>query len=126
MPIKLTQPENVQTYFCTFTCLHWLHLFSITNLFDEIYDWFNILIRQQNEIEGFVIMPNHLHLLIFAFNPKQTINTQLANGKRFLAYEIIKRLEQLNEIEILKALELAVTTKERGRGKKHSLKYHPI
>src|ERR1043165_2020232 len=101
MPIKLTQPENIQTYFCTFTCLHWLPLFFITDLYDEIYKWFNILIQRQNEIEGFVIMPNHLHLLIFAFNRKQNINQQLANGKRFLAYEIVKHLEQLHESAIL-------------------------
>jgi putative transposase len=118
MPIKLTQSENVQTYFCTFTCKHWLHLFETTNLYDEIYKWFNILINKGNELEGFVIMPNHLHLLIFV-NETENINMLLANGKRFLAYEIIKRLEQQQQYEILNQLELAVTTKEKQRKKKH-------
>ena len=93
MPIKLTQTENAQTYFCTFTCKNWLRLFEITNLYDEIYKWFNILINKQNEIEAFVIMPNHLHLLIFVAET-DNINMLLANGKRFLAYKIIKRLKQ--------------------------------
>jgi REP element-mobilizing transposase RayT len=53
-------------------------------LYDEIYKWFNILINKGNEIEGFVIMPNHLHLLIFV-NKEDNINMLLANGKRFLA-----------------------------------------
>jgi hypothetical protein len=37
----------------------------------------------------------------------------LANGKRFLAYEIVKRLEEQNQKDILKQLELAVTAKEK-------------
>ncbi len=43
----------------------------------------------------------------------------LANGKRFLAYEIVKRLEVQNQNDILKELELAVTAKEKQRKKKH-------
>lgn len=54
-------------------CKNWLHLFEITNLYDEIYKWFNILITKGNEIEAFVIMPNHLHLLIFV-NETNNIN----------------------------------------------------
>ena len=88
---------------------------SITNLYDEIYKWFNILIKKENELEGFVIMPNHLHLLIFV-NETENINMLLANGKRFLAYEIVKRLELQQQIDILNRLELA---KEKQRKKKH-------
>ena len=68
-----------------------MHLFSLTNLYDVIYKWFNILINKGNELEVFVSMPNHLHLLIYV-NENENINKLLANGKRFLAYEIVKRL----------------------------------
>ena len=102
MSIKLTQPEDIQTWFCTFTCKGWLYLFSLTNLYDEIYKWFNILVDKGNEIEAFVPkafgMPNHLHLLIFV-NENESINKLLANGKRFLAYEIVKRLELQNNMK---------------------------
>ncbi|MEP6683216.1 MAG: transposase [Parafilimonas sp.] len=126
MSIKLLQSENVQTYFCTFTCKNWLHLFQITNLYDEIYKWFNILTERKNEIEAFVIMPNHLHLLIF-INEKDNINMLLANGKRFLAYEIVKRLELQQQHDILMQLELAVTAKEkRERKSTECLKFHQI
>ena len=118
MSIKLTQPEDIQAYFCTFTCKDWLHLFSLTNLYDEIYKWFNILIDKGNEIEAFVIMPNHLHLLIFV-NENESINKLLANGKRFLAYEIVKRLKLQKQHEIRAQLQLAVTVKEKRRQKKH-------
>lgn len=87
---------------------------------------FNILINKQSEIEAFVIMPNHLHLLIFV-NETDNINTLLANGKRFLAYEIVKRLEAQQQYEILRQLELAVTAKKKQRNKKHRcLKCHQI
>jgi REP element-mobilizing transposase RayT len=118
MSIKLNQSEGAKTYFCTFTCKHWLHLFEIATLYDEIYKWFNILVDKGNEIEGFVIMPNHLHLLIFV-NETENINILLANGKRFLAYKIIERLELQQEYEILNQLERAVTAKEKQRKKKH-------
>jgi len=93
-------------------------LFRITNLYNEIYKWLNILINKGNELEGFVIMPNHLHLLIFV-TETENINMLLANGKRFLAYEIIKRLELQQQYELLNQLELAVTAKEKQRKKKH-------
>ena len=65
-------------------------------------------------------MPNHLHLLIFV-NENESINKLLANGKRFLAYEIVKRLELQKQHEILAQLQLAVTAKEKERQKKHRL-----
>ena len=95
-----------------------MHLFSLTNLYDEIYKWFNIIVDKDNELEAFVIMPNHLHLLIF-INENENINKLLANGKRFLAYEIVKRLELQKQHDILEQLQLAVTAKEKQRQKKH-------
>src|SRR5882672_3829806 len=119
MAIKLNQLEKQQTYFCTFTCLDWLPLFEITKLHDNIYKWFNILISKKHQISGFVIMPNHIHLLIHVSESNSTINSILGNGKRFLAYEIVKRLETDNRLDILSILESRVTLEEKGRQKKH-------
>ena len=119
MAIKLTQTEQEQTYFCTFTCLDWIHLFEVVDIYEEIYRWFNILISRQHQITGFVIMPNHLHLLIHLAPGADSINKVLANGKRFLAYEIVKRLEILRRPDILFILESRVTSDERLRKKKH-------
>ncbi len=118
MSVKVNHSEDIQTYFCTFTCFNWLHLFDITNLYDELYKWFNILKQRGNQIEGFVVMPNHLHLLLFV-NKNENVNKILANGKRFLAYEIVNRLELLGHHEILSQLSNAITQKERERNKKH-------
>jgi len=39
-------------------------------------------------------MPNHLHILAYTKNPEKTIDKLTGNGKRFMAYEIIERLEK--------------------------------
>ena len=65
MAIKRTQLDS-GTYFCTFTCIQWLSLIEITNLHDNIYQWFDLLAKAGHQITGFVIMPNHLHLLLNA------------------------------------------------------------
>jgi REP element-mobilizing transposase RayT len=68
---------------------------------------------------GFVIMPNHLHLLVYLGGSDHIINTVLANGKRFMAYEIVKRLEKIDRDDLLFILAGKVTAEERKRKKKH-------
>jgi len=119
MSVKQTQTEREQTYFCTFTCVDWLHLFATVDLYDEIYKWFNILVGQRHQIVAFVIMPNHLHALIHLSQGEDSINTILANAKRFMAYEIVKRLEKDGREDILSILASRVTAEEKKRKKKH-------
>ena len=69
-----------------------------------IYNWFDLLKEKGHFINGYVIMPNHVHALISFINSKQSINTIIGNGKRFMAYEIIKRLVVNNEAELLQKL----------------------
>jgi hypothetical protein len=66
-------------------------------------------------------MPNHVHALIGFRNKGQSINTIIGNGKRFIAYEIINRLEHQQENKLLHQLNLAVEAKDRERNKKHEV-----
>ncbi len=66
-------------------------------------------------------MPNHIHALIAFRNTGKRINTIVGNGKRFMAYEIIKRLEAQNEHQLLHQLNIAVEAKDRKRNKKHEV-----
>ena len=66
-------------------------------------------------------MPNHLHLLLYYAGGVQSLNTIVGNGKRFIAYDIIKRLEKQNDLELLRTLELGVCAKDKSRGKKHEV-----
>lgn len=66
-------------------------------------------------------MPNHLHVLIGFRNIGQSINTIVSNGKRFMAYEIVKRLQQSGNKMILEQLSQAVTPSDKRRGKLHQV-----
>jgi REP element-mobilizing transposase RayT len=118
MAIKRTQLES-GTYFCTFTCLQWLPLIEIANLYDNIYQWFDLLGKAGHQVTGFVIMPNHLHLLLHVNASETTVNKILGNGKRFMAYEIVKRLTAVNRLDLLTILSDSVSPEERARKKKH-------
>lgn len=66
-------------------------------------------------------MPNHFHALIGFCNTGQSINAIIGNGKRFMAYEIIKRLEEQDESRLLHCLRSAVQATDRERNKKHEV-----
>lgn len=121
MPVRTNMPHNAGLYFITFTCHKWLPLIEQTNSYDLVYKWFDYLKQQNHRIAGFVIMPNHIHVLIdFATSPKK-INTIIGDGKRFMAYGIISRLEKEGNTGLLERLQKAVTTKDRNNGKKHEV-----
>ena len=121
MPVKrkIIEPDGV--YFITITCHQWLPLIELTNSYDLVYGWFDHLKSKGHFINGYVIMPNHLHALIAFRNTGQSINAIVGNGKRFTAYEIIKRLEQQGETKILHQLNLSVEAEDRERNKKHEV-----
>jgi REP element-mobilizing transposase RayT len=121
MSVGRTHTETNTTYFITFTCHEWMALIQETNLYDNIYKWFDIIKKDNNHILGYVIMPNHLHMLIHFTQTDSTINDLIAEGKKFRAWEIVKRLEQQKKIDILKILQDAVTDIEKEKGQKHKV-----
>ena len=121
MPVKVSINEPSGTYFITFTCINWLPLIQLASAYDATYKWFDSLVKNGHFISGFVIMPNHVHALISFKNTGQSINTIVGNGKRFMAYEIIKGLEAQGETKVLTNLQLSVTAKDRLRNKKHEV-----
>jgi hypothetical protein len=66
-------------------------------------------------------MPNHIHALIGFQNTGKSINTIIGNGKRFMAYEIVERLEKQDQIILLHQLQQAVESKDRQRNKQHEI-----
>lgn len=121
MPVKRQIIESDGVYFITFTCHQWLPLIKQTNGYDLVYNWFDYLKSKGHYINGFVIMPNHVHALIAFRNTGQVINTIVGNGKRFMAYEIIIRLKQQKEDKLLYQLHLSVEAKDLERNKKHEV-----
>jgi REP element-mobilizing transposase RayT len=115
-----TKIEKEGIYFITFTCYGWLPLIEISNGFDAVYNFFTALNRQRHTVLAYVIMPNHLHLLLH-YGGGKSLNTVIGNGKRFMAYELVSLLEQNGQQVILQRLEAEVKSKDRSRGKKHEV-----
>ena len=66
-------------------------------------------------------MPNHVHALIGFQNAGKSINKIVGDGKRFIAYEIVNRLQTQNEFALLDQLNAAVEPADKLRGKKHEV-----
>ena len=108
-------------YFITFTCFNWFPLIELTKSYDLVYNFFDVMRQRGNEVLGYVIMPNHVHLLLHYTNTRQSLNTIIGNGKRFIGYEIVKRMEQNGDVILLNQMKEAVTAKDRQRNKKHQV-----
>ncbi len=121
MPIRKAIAEKDGVYFITFTCTNWLSLFKICNAYDAVYNWFNNLQTQGHYIIGYVIMPSHVHAVIAFSNTGKSINTIISNGKRFIAYDLVKRLQQQNSSLILSELSSSLNNTERREGKLHNV-----
>jgi REP element-mobilizing transposase RayT len=116
---KIIEPNGV--FFITFTCAEWLPLFELADGYQAVYNWFDYLKSQGHHIAGYVIMPNHIHALIAFKTSRLSINSIVGNGKRFMAYELVKRLEALGKKELLAQLSSYVNATEQCKIK--SIRY---
>jgi REP element-mobilizing transposase RayT len=121
MSVKKRHHEVDTFYFITFTCFKWQELFEITSLYDNIYSWFDKLEKEGVYNCGYVIMPNHIHLLVYLSRIKKTIDKIIGNGKRFMAYEIVARLNQLGREDLVELMRKSVKASSIVRNKKHEV-----
>lgn len=121
MAVKQTIPYNYGSFFITFTCHKWLPLIDKVNGYDIINHWFDMLKKNGHYINGYVLMRNHVHAIISFTESLQSINTIIGNGKRFMAFEIIKRLQQMGETELLDQLSNGVEAKRTANKKLHEV-----
>src|SRR5438270_8195994 len=121
MPVRRAITATEGIYFITFTCTNWIPLFTICHAHDVVYKWFDYLKTQKHYVIGFVIMPNHVHAVIAFCNCGKSINTIVGNGKRFMAYELVKRLKQQNRTLILDELNKALNNTEKKESKQYGV-----
>ena len=121
MPVKSRIPYQDGIFFITFTCYQWLPLIEMTDGYDLVYKWFDFLKERGNYIIGYQIMPNHLHAIIAFRNSGKDINQIIGNGKRFIAYGIVDKLQKDAQQDTLARLQAAVKNTDRKRGKKHEV-----
>ena len=74
MPVRRTIPYSFGTFFITFTCYNWLSLIEKIDGYDIVYNWFDYLKQQGHYVNAFVIMPNHVHVMISFVDIGQSIN----------------------------------------------------
>ena len=66
-------------------------------------------------------MPNHVHVMLHFPEMLKSLNNVVSNCKRFIAYEIIKRLAAKRENELLDSLHAGVSKRERKKGQLHKV-----
>jgi hypothetical protein len=74
MPVRTTIIGSEDVLFITFTCYRWLSLIELTNGHDLVYKWFHYLESKGHLVTGYVIMPNHIHVLIYFSKTDKSIN----------------------------------------------------
>ena len=121
MPVQQTIPFEEGAFFITFTCHKWMNLIETTDSYDLVYKWMDHLKSKGHKIIGYVIMPNHVHVLIDFIKNHQSINTTVGNGKRFMAYDIIKRLKTKGQNDVLSTLSKNLEAKRKANNKQHEV-----
>src|SRR5690606_4690709 len=116
MAIRWKHDDSTAMYFCTFTCFKWLPLIEMVDGYDLVYNWFDVLKQHNYQTVAFVIMPNHLHSIFYFEDAGFDLNKIISNGKRFLAYELVSRLECTGQDEILQVLNNGLSKRERRKG----------
>ena len=103
------------TNFVTTTIIDFIYLFDKEALTNIVIDNINHYIPKYHIcINGFVIMPNHIHLLLNA--PGQTLISKfMGKIKEFSAKEIISWCIQNNESDLLHRFATAAIESKRGR-----------
>jgi REP element-mobilizing transposase RayT len=97
-------------------------LFEITNSYDLVYNWFAVLKEKYNaDVVAYVIMPNHLHAVLHFYNENFDLNNIISNGKRFMAYEVINRLQAYGNNEVLDKLSSLLSEREKKKGQLHKV-----
>ena len=108
-------------YFITFTCYEWLPLIEKSDGYGAVYNFFNVLQKKGHWVSGYIIMPNHIHMLLHYSGTAESLNTLISNGKRFMAYDILKKLQSKEEHVLLRILKDSVQKKDAEKGQKHNV-----
>jgi hypothetical protein len=121
MSIRTNIEATEGLFYITFTCYSWLSLFDAINGYDIVYKQFDILKSEGHSIVGYVIMPNHVHVMIDFSNTVKNINKRIGTMKRFMAYEIVSHLKECNRADLLYKLERGVNAADKRKGKLHEV-----
>ena len=118
MSTRRKRSKDGAVYFGTFTCHRWLPLIEAAEGHDLVYRWMHAAHGQGYRFLGYAIMPNHVHFII-RVPDGGALNTMLANGKRLMAYGIVRRLQEQGRTDLLDQLRQDVRAADAARGQRH-------
>ncbi|MGF7082086.1 transposase [Mucilaginibacter sp. UYCu711] len=122
MATRTLHDTTEQTWFVTFTCHSWIALFEIASAYHIVYNWLDFIAGTYNiNTLAFVIMPNHVHLLLQVNDSTINLNKIIGNGKRFMAYAIIQLLTDQKNMAMLYKLAIDCSEQEKTKGQKHKV-----
>ena len=122
MPVRFRHDQQDNSiYFVTFTCFKWKWLFDLSDAWNSAYKWFDALFDKGIRVTGYVVMPNHIHSLLYFPQMPKSLNTIIGNAKRFMAYDIIAGLEKRKQVALLEELQGYVKKNEKKKGQRHKV-----
>ena len=75
MPIKRKIPYDSGHFFITFTCYNWLPLIDITNSYDLVYNWFDVLKNKDIILPAMLLCPI-MYMLQLHFEKRKKASIQ--------------------------------------------------
>jgi len=94
--LKITNPQGL--YFATFTVIHWIDLFTRPEYKDIIIN--SLKYCQQNKglvIHAFVIMTNHVQLIVSRQDDGEQISDIIRDFKKFTSAKLLKAIKEIPE-----------------------------
>ncbi len=88
--------HDYNIFFITTTCYRWLHLISIGDNFEIVQSSLKFCCHKlEASVIAYVIMPNHLHMILHFTKGKNRINF-MRDFKKFTSVQIRKEVERIN------------------------------
>jgi len=111
MPIpRIPKDDEGIYYFLTLTVIEWINIFTTRKYFEILVNSLKFCQKQGLKIHGYVLMTNHIHLLVSAI--KKPLASLIQSFKRYTTKEIKKALEQDKRRYILKLIENSFSKKK--------------
>ena len=95
---RFIHPE--QSHFMTITVLHWISVFTRPATVDILMDSLRYLIKDGLKVYAYVILENHLHLVVQSIQ----LDRDIARFKSFTAKQLIQYLDENKVKAILEQL----------------------
>ena len=95
---KIVDPKH--PHFITCTVLHWIPVFTRPETVDIVLDSLRFLMGEGLKVYAYVILENHLHLLV----QSEQLDVDMRRFKSYTAKELIRYLDSQNIKQILEQL----------------------